>query len=490
MSINYHNLAKKSIFIFGFLVFLLSAVSVSAKVPNDEGYEKQKEMWEIIKAPQAWEYSTGLEHEVVVAIIDIGVDIYHSELKQNIWKNVYEIPKNGKDDDKNGFVDDVNGWNFVSDDNKVRPSVIGEGLDKGIISHGTIAAGLIGAVGDNKIGGVGVNWNVKIMPIVAITSKGTGSYTNVVKAINYAVDNGAQVINLSFTSDLTSDALKNAIYNAYQKGVVVVSAGGNELHDLSAKPVYPVCLDQGDEENWVLGVGAMTNGKYLTNFSNFGDCIDVYAPGEDIYSTQRYAPQFGFKDKFGGPWQGTSFATPLVTGAVSLVKSIRPNWSADKIIATVLKRSDLTKKQREESAGIALNLENAVKVATEDNSEKLNLIYYFNERGVVYKNRRGDKREYITKIINGEIIDLKSKNISGDVDPELVLLYKIGDFYFIKIMNKDNHILREFSVKGLSKDVNLKTIKFEKDQKGNDHILLTDGVEEYGYSFAGAIVKK
>jgi len=485
MNINYHNLAKKSIFIFGFVIFLLFSTSASAKVPNDAKYEKQKEMWEIIKAPQAWEYSTGLENEVVVAIIDIGVDIYHPELKQNIWKNVYEIPKNGKDDDKNGFVDDVNGWNFVADNNKVRPSVIGSGLDKGIINHGTIAAGLIGASGDNGLEGVGVNWNVKLMPIVAITSGGTGSYANVVKAINYAVNNGAQVINLSFTSDLSSDILKGAVYNAYQKGVVVVSAGGNELYDLSTKPVYPVCLDQHDEENWILGVGAMTNDKYLTNFSNYGDCIDVYAPGEDVYSTERYAPQFGFKDKFGGPWQGTSFATPIVTGAVSLIKSIRPGWSANKIISTVLKRSDLTQKEREESAGIALNLEDAVKVATEDNSEKFNLIYYFNEKGIIYKNRRGEKRKYITKIINGEIIDVKSKNISGDIDPELVLLYKIGDFYFIKIMNKDNKVLREFNVKGLDKKINLETMVFEKDQKGNEYVVLSDGVEKFGYSFAG-----
>jgi len=484
MTINYHNIAKKSIFIYMLSVLLFCGVSVSAKVPNDINYSTQKAMWEIIKAPEAWVYGTGSK-DVTVAIIDVGVDIYHPDLEDNIWINVFEIPGNGKDDDKNGFIDDVNGWNFVDENNIVRPSVLNNKLDKKIISHGTVAAGLIGAKGDNEVLGTGINWNVKIMPIVAVGTAGTGSYQNVVNAIRYATNNGAQVINLSFTSAELSVDLINEVYNSYKKGVVVVAAGGNDFTDLNKNPIYPACADELSDENWVLGVGAMTNGKTSTNFSNYGSSIDLYAPGQDIYSTERYAPMFGFEDKFGGPWQGTSFAAPIVAGGAALIKSIQPNWNAIEIIKTILARTDLKKGEREKSQGIALNIEDAVKIAYKSLEDDPILdCNYTLEKGIVYKNKQKLKK-YITKVINGSIIDITSKNVINSYESEVFVLYRIKDYYFIRILDGNAKVLREFSLSDILDDFKPSLIQIRTNREGKDYILISDDNRTVIYSIAG-----
>ena len=484
MYIKYHNLAQKSILVFGSIFFLFWGTSVFAKVPNDVDYSKQQAMWEIIKAPQAWEYSTGSK-DVVVAIIDIGVDIYNTDLKENIWTNLFEIPGNNKDDDKNGFVDDVNGWNFVDKNNIVRPSVLDRGLDKNIISHGTIAAGLIGASGNNKESGTGVNWNVKIMPLTAVSHSGIGSYSDVVQAINYAVDNGADVINLSFTSDDYDQNLKQAIYNAYEKGVVVVAAGGNEWHDLGTSPTYPACLDLDSDINWVLGVGAMTNDKYLTNFSNYGKCIDLYAPGQEIFSTERYAPTYGYENKFGGPWQGTSFSAPIVAGTAGLIKSIQPNWTAKQITEAILARTDLKNGEREKAQGIALNMEDAVANAYLSLKVSPVIDYkYTLKDNIVYKSK-GASTIYVTKIVNGNIVDIASKNIIGGYESEVFVLYKIKDYFFVKIISEKGKVLINFTLHDLPVGFTPSHIELKTNQKLKDYISLFNNTQELKYSFAG-----
>lgn len=156
----YPNLLKKSIvaiFLAGFMLW--QPTTVLALEPNDLFYSQQSKIWQQIKAPQAWDLTTG-NKKIVVAVIDIGVDTWHPDLYQNIWINPNEIEGNDFDDDGNGYVDDINGWNFVEDNNDPRVSVMEKNLDKDAISHGTIVSGIIGAVGNNRKGATGLNWDV------------------------------------------------------------------------------------------------------------------------------------------------------------------------------------------------------------------------------------------------------------------------------------------------------------------------------------------
>lgn len=340
---------QKSSFITFFLatvVLLYPSVFVLAEVPNDPKYLLQESFYKQINALAAWDITTGTS-SVVVAVIDTGVDILNDDLKTNVWQNLKEIPANNVDDDVNGFVDDVNGWNFVENDNDVRLSVINDYDDSGAVSHGTILAGLIGAVGNNNLLGTGLNWRIKIMPLRAISSGGGGSLENVAHAINYAVNNGADIINISFVGDSKSFGLQESLFNARNKGVLIVAASGNNRNDgtgndnSTKNKQYPICSDFEDSENWILGVTSVGKNDKLSDFSNFGICVDLSAPGEYIYSTQRYAPQYiGYAKNFDGPWFGSSFSAPLVAGAAALVKSARPDWKAKEIILNLLATAD------------------------------------------------------------------------------------------------------------------------------------------------------
>ncbi len=331
---------------FTVVILLYPSLFVSAKTPNDPNYSLQEPFYNQIGAPAAWDYTTGTS-SVVVAVIDTGVDILHPDLKENIWQNLKEIPDNGFDDDGNGYVDDTHGWNFVENNNDVGISAINEGDDSGAVNHGTVLAGLIGAVGDNNFLGTGLNWHIKIMPLRAIDSNGGGSLKDVAKAINYAVNNGANIISISFVGDTDNFSLQESLNRARQKGVLVVAAAGNNRNDgtgtdnLSKMEQYPICADFGDSEDWILGVTSVDKNDKLSEFANYGSCVDISAPGEYIFSTQRYAPQYTqYSKNFGGPWFGSSFSAPLVAGAAALVKSARPDWGAKDIILDLLATAD------------------------------------------------------------------------------------------------------------------------------------------------------
>lgn len=340
----YHILAEKAmVATLGVVFFLSTALPAFARVPNDPFYASQASVWNQIGAPKAWDYAVG-SLKVIVAVIDTGVDTWHPDLVDSIWVNAKEIADNGIDDDHNGFIDDLHGWNFVEDNNDPRTSVFNVGDDKESVRHGTVIAGLIGESGNNGLDGTGLNWYVRIMPLRAITSAGTGALSNVTRAVDYAVANGANVISMSFVGKTDEPSLRAALYRAYQKGVVVVAAAGNheqdESGDLNKTPEYPACYDLGQTQNWILTVTSVDALDQISYFSNTGKCIDIAAPGETIYSTERYAPQYGYVDEFGGEWEGTSFAAPLVAGAAALLKSVHLDWSPDQIITTLLTTAD------------------------------------------------------------------------------------------------------------------------------------------------------
>ncbi len=196
---------KAVVFIF---IFFLGVNSAWASDP----YYSQQWYLNNVSAQQAWNITRG-SGDIVVAVVDTGVDLNHPDLRDNIWNNYDEIDNNGKDDDANGYRDDKHGWDFVK--NRALPEpTIKSNSNKTSVSHGTFIAGMIGAVHDNGFGIKGVAGNVKVMPLVAIGTQGQGSATTVAKAINYAVNNGADIIILSFVGNNSSPSLYQSIKNS------------------------------------------------------------------------------------------------------------------------------------------------------------------------------------------------------------------------------------------------------------------------------------
>lgn len=335
------------------MVFLITPSLVFSKVPDDPSAKQWA--YEDIGLYDAWNHVIGSK-DVVVAVIDAGFDTFHPDLRDNVWKNDDEMPDNGIDDDKNGYIDDVWGWNFVAEDvngdgivdikeqlgnNNPRPNVTKLSTnekEEEVFSHGTMVAGLIGARGDNNRDGVGVNWRVRLMNIKVIDNTGTGTLNELPRAIHYAVDNGADIINISMVSGDYSADIDNAVQYAYKKGVAVFAAAGNNSNNMNYFPSYPICSDAGSSVEMVMGVSAVTEEHRITSFSNTGsNCIDITAPGQNISSTIRYSPKNGLDKGYEGGLGGTSFATPLVAGAAALIKSIQPSWGPDKIFSALLR---------------------------------------------------------------------------------------------------------------------------------------------------------
>ncbi len=315
---------------------LFSAFPAFARTPDDSYFQDQ---WYLkkINAPAAWDSTLGFEG-IPIAIIDSGVDIDHPDLKDNIWRNVNEIAGNGIDDDGNGYVDDVHGWDFVAGDNDPSPDVSGDFSVIGA-NHGTIDAGIAAGRGNNGRGIAGVSWQATIMPIRALDSNGTGDPVNVVRAVEYAVHNGAKIINLSFAGPSYNPELAIALRRAYDAGVFVVAAAGNapdggDATDLDRHPLYPVCFDQDSTENFVYGVAATDENDKLPAFSNYGaGCIDISAPGSHMLSTQLHiagSKQFGAP--YGGYFNGTSLAAAEVSGLVALLRALDYNLTPKQIM--------------------------------------------------------------------------------------------------------------------------------------------------------------
>lgn len=268
-----------------------------------------------INVEEAWKYSTG-SSEIVVAILDSGVDYTHPDLADNIWVNSGEIPNNGIDDDGNGFIDDIHGWNFQGNNKSVMD-------DNG---HGTHCAGIVGAVGNNNIGVTGVNWKVRIMPLKFMDSSGNGNISDAVAAILYANQMGADVISCSWSGTHYSNALEDAISVS---PAVIVCAAGNGGTDDDSTPIYPATNDCPN----IITVAATDASDNLATFSNYGVAsVDIAAPGEEIAST--------YPGNLYAYMSGTSMATPYVSGVAALLKSIRPTLTNIQIRSTLITSSD------------------------------------------------------------------------------------------------------------------------------------------------------
>jgi subtilisin family serine protease len=272
-----------------------------------------------IDALEAWEVETG-SSDVIVAVIDTGIDYKHPDLAANVWVNTDEVAGNGIDDDGNGYVDDIVGYDFYSSD--------GDPWDDN--SHGTHVSGTIGAVGNNLVGVTGVNWKTRIMALKFLGGGGSGSTSGAIRAVLYAVANGARVMNNSWGGGGFSQALLDAIRAADAAGVLFVAAAGNSGSNNDVYPFYPASYDSPN----VLAVAASNLSDGLASFSCYGaTSVDLAAPGESILST---TPGGNY-----GTMSGTSMASPHVSGAAALLLSDSPSLTAAEVKARLMGYSDL-----------------------------------------------------------------------------------------------------------------------------------------------------
>jgi subtilisin len=286
---------------------LINAAAAVARVTGQNTFADVPDVggnnWgaDLVKAPEVWAQGyTG--QGVVVAVIDTGVDRNHEDLRNNIWTNANEIADNGIDDDGNGYVDDNYGWNFSGNNNN---TLDGNG-------HGTHVSGTI-AGENNNYGVTGIAYNAKIMPVKVLNDSGSGSYNSIAQGVRYAVDNGADVINLSLGGKYSNRTLESAIDYASSKGVIVVMAAGN---DGESSPDYPARYAYKSG----IAVGAVDRNNNIADFSDRSGTSEisyVTAPGVRVYSTvpnNQYAV-----------YSGTSMAAPHVAGVVALMLSANPN---------------------------------------------------------------------------------------------------------------------------------------------------------------------
>jgi subtilisin family serine protease len=270
-----------------------------------------------INAPEAWEIARG-SSQVVIAIIDTGMDFNHPDLRSRYWRNDDEIPRNGIDDDGNGFIDDVRGWDFADNDNDPSP--------QGYAAyHGTAVGAIAAAATNNGKGIAGVDWFARLMPIRVINASGWATAADVARGISYAVANGADIINLSLGSTQQTPVVTAAIADANRAGVVVIAARGNEGNTAR---YYPACDDIGGQ-NTVIGVAALNRTGSRASFSNFGPCTDIAALGEEVLTTDLGN---GYRRA-----SGTSFAAAFATGAAAIYRGMHPQASVSETVNAVLR---------------------------------------------------------------------------------------------------------------------------------------------------------
>lgn len=309
------------------------------------------QLWSQIKNPQ----------NIVVAVIDTGIDYTHEDLAPNIWRNKGEMgtdanghskENNGIDDDNNGVIDDVIGWDFAADDNKpfdlaVDPMKLLSG--GGNPGHGTHCAGTIGARGGNGVGISGINPQIQVMGLRFMDEKGQGTTANAVRAIRYAVLNGAKVLSNSWGSEgddpsdnVNNQALKDAINFAADHDVLFIAAAGNGHsgvgydNDTDPAPGVPASYDMPN----IISVAAIDRNDNLGSFSNWGaKTVHIGAPGLAVFSTMvggTYSDKVIDTPAIEVDWDGTSMATPHVAGAAALYWSEHPNKTYQEVKAAIL----------------------------------------------------------------------------------------------------------------------------------------------------------
>jgi subtilisin family serine protease len=305
--------------------------------PNDSLYPSQSYL-PLINAPAGWGKTTGSSNQVI-AIIDTGFSLSHPDLAGRWWNNSGEIGPtasegpapnctsrglaldkscNNLDNDGDGYPSDWKGWDFVNSDNDPQAGSTNPGAAAAF--HATFVAGVAAATGNNGAGVAGINWGARIMPLQALGDDGSGFTDTIANAINFAVNHGATVINLSLGSSFDDPYLHQKIDNAIAHGVTVVAAAGNDGCSCMSFPAnYPE----------VIGVGASDQNDNKASFSSYGPNLDLVAPGATSICSTLWSQ--ANPNGYGCGGQGTSFASPLVAGTVALMQSLSPGISPSEI---------------------------------------------------------------------------------------------------------------------------------------------------------------
>jgi subtilisin family serine protease len=327
------------------------------RTPTDEFFDQQ---WALhntgqadgfpgadIQAVDAWDLETGRQR-IVLAVLDSGVDYGHPDfVLGNIWTNEDETDCNdGIDDDGNGYIDDCVGWDFTTCE-----KIAFDGTCDIIVSedndpmdeqgHGTHVAGIAGANGFNGQGIAGVMWLVQIMPVRFLNADGKGNFFDAVNAVDYAVMNGADIINASFGGSKFVPELFDAIEDARDAGVLFVASAGNDGTNNDTLPTYPASFNLDN----IIAVASTNQRDERSSFSNFGvNSVHVGAPGEYILST--VPPSLAFGACIGSPFvgydfcDGTSMASPHVAGLAGLIMSFYPHFDYTQVRGTILRFVD------------------------------------------------------------------------------------------------------------------------------------------------------
>jgi hypothetical protein len=271
-----------------------------------------------IDAPEAWAVHTGANRQIIVAVIDTGVDYTHPELQNQMWYNPGEIPGNGIDDDNNGYVDDVHGYNFQGNS--------GDPMDDD--GHGTHCAGTIGGEANNAEGVAGVTWGPQIMALKFLGSSG-GTTSDAIRAVDYAVEMGAHLTSNSWGGGGFSQALFDAIQAADEAGQLFIVAAGNDGSDNDASSTYPCVYDVQN----IICVASITSTGAFSSFSNWGaTTVHIAAPGSDIVSS---VPGGGYSS-----YSGTSMACPHVAGVATLVWDYVPTLDHMELKSIIMRTGD------------------------------------------------------------------------------------------------------------------------------------------------------
>lgn len=288
--------------------------------PNDFGQNKAGDIWHLYKlnAQKAWDYTKG-DTTITVAVVDQEVDINHPDLKDNIWTNPNEIPNNGIDDDANGYIDDIHGWDISDNDND--PT----NYNNSLLNHGTPCSGLVSASTDNGLGISAIGFNVKLIAVKSSPDNlaVTKSIPNAYEGILYAALVKANIISCSFGGNSPSTTVQNIVNFASDQGCLIVASAGNDNH---SSLHYPAAY------SGVISVAASDINDKKAWFSNYGNWIDVSAPGVDVLTLN--------KDNDYKNFGGTSAACPITAGLLGLMKSYMPTASSSDLKQCLISTTD------------------------------------------------------------------------------------------------------------------------------------------------------
>jgi len=303
--------------------------------PNDAFYNNQYYL-PLIGMPAAWDITQG-DSNVVIGVVDTGLDFLHPDLQNSFKLNYAEIGldmlgrdkrSNGIDDDNNGFTDDWRGWDFTDEPFTGDPrrgdylTPDNDPTDDNKNSHGTAATGIINASFNNGIGISSVAPKCKVLVLRAFDAEGFGEEDDVANAVLYGIAQGVKIFNFSFGDYVYSNLLRDVVKFAYSKNVTIVCSAGNDGSD---RLHYPSAYDE------VISVAASAEGDARFSSSSYGATVDIYAPGLAIFTTMRTGKG---SSSYGGDYDyinGTSFSAPMIAGVAALMKSINPNLTNEEI---------------------------------------------------------------------------------------------------------------------------------------------------------------